>query len=111
MIEQALFSYICNEVGMIYPSMIPAKVTYPAMVYSIVTESDQQSLQRACYTTTYRIQIDIYAKSYQALKQYKQRLKEALYRFEYFPHALNGYEGYESDTALFRQTLDFKIIL
>ncbi|MBL4730280.1 MAG: DUF3168 domain-containing protein [Sulfurimonas sp.] len=87
---------------------MPQNSIKPALVYSVVSENDKQSLNGSvAYGTKHRFQIDIYSESYLEVKAIKQQVKEALYSFSHFPHNLNVSEGSEKDTRLFRQTLDF----
>lgn len=112
MIEQDLFSHLSTEVTLVnervYPLLMPQDCKKPALIYTMVSENDKQSINSlGAYDTKHRFQIDMYSKSYAEVKAIKKQVKTALYSFISFPHNLSVLEGYERDTKLFRQTIDF----
>lgn len=108
MIEQELFAHLNENVsvdGRIYPALMPQDCQLPAIVYLVVTENDEQLLVGDVSHVRFLVQIDVYAKSYGAVKQLKNEVKNALYSFKYYPIGLNVSETYESETRLFRQMI------
>lgn len=111
MIEEELYTHLKNNVALvnerIYPLVMPQKSVKPALVYSVISDSDIETL--GCVVgNNIRFQIDIYGQSYSNVKMIKEELKTALYSFVYKPQNLSVTEGYEEDTKLHRQTFDFK---
>lgn len=114
MTEMELFSHLSTNVPLVdervYPLLMPENCAKPALVYTLISENDKQSLNSSkAYGMRQRFQIDVYGKTYSSVKMIKEQVKEALYLFSKFPHGLSVTEGYESDTKLFRQTLDFNL--
>ena len=94
----------------IFPLIIPEKSTMPCIVYTVINDKDNASLQGDIYSNDVTVQIDCYSSKYAQVKEVKEAVKEALYKFSYYPHDLNSMDIYEEDTKLHRQSINFKII-
>ena len=94
----------------IFPLIIPEKSTMPCAVYTVINDKDNASLQGDIYSNDVTVQIDCYSSKYAQAKAVKEAVKEALYKFSYYPHDLNSMDIYEEDTKLHRQLINFKII-
>lgn len=112
MIEEDLFTHLKASVASvserIYPLIMPQNCVKPALVYTVVSDLDEQSLN-GCTLQDIRFQIDIYGNSYAEVKGILTEVKSALYTFGSNPIGLNSRDGFDSDEALFRQIIDFKI--
>lgn len=112
MIEQELYAHLnaANLAsGKIYPLKMPGNTVKPAIVYTTVNKRDIQYLGGQKFREEIRLQIDCYAETYAAVKQLEEETKAVLYLFEYPPYELRSIDGYEDQTKLYRQILDFKI--
>lgn len=112
MIEE-LYKYLRINVasvsGRVYPMIMPQDCVKPAIVYSVVNNGDQQNLNDRETYQEIRFQIDIYANSYMEAQTISTEVKSDLYDYEHFPYGLNSRDGFDSDTELFRQIIEFKI--
>ncbi len=113
MIEQELFTHLKNNVPLvserIYPLIMPQDCTKPALVYTVVNDGDNKGLEGCISSYDTRFQVDVYATSYLAAKNIKNEVKSALYAFSSYPEGLNSRDGFEEDTELFRQIIDFTL--
>ena len=113
MIESALFFYLQAKVpsvgGRVYPLVMPQDCKKPALVYTVVNDSDNRGLDGCVGSCNTRFQVDVYAKSYLQAKDIKNEVKNALYLFDHYPEVLNSRDGYEEDRELFRQIIDFTL--
>jgi len=111
MIEQDLFSHLSTNVtqvdGRVYPLIMPQDSEKPSIVYTIVADSDKSSINNGAYGFDMRVQIDVYAPSYILAKEIRDSVKSAMYTFVHYPHGFSARDGYESDTKLFRQLIEF----
>jgi hypothetical protein len=112
MIEQELVAHIKDNVpslsGRFFAKMMPQNSLKPAVVYSVINDSDIETL--GCVIgSDVRFQLDIYAESYAEVKLIKEEVKQALYSFKYKPFNLSSMDDYEDETKLYREMLDFKI--
>lgn len=113
MIEEQLFSHLKANVASvgnrIYPLIMPQDCVKPALVYTVVHDSDIQSISNCAVSQDVRFQIDVYGNSYAEVKGILTEVKSALYTFEAHPIGLNSRDGFDSSEELFRQIIDFKI--
>ena len=113
MIEALLFSHLSTEVVLVnervYPLLMPQDCEKPALVYTIVNDSDSQGVNGGLTGFNIRVQIDCYANSYIKAKELKNAVKVALYDFLHYPHGLNSRDIYEESTKLHRQLIDFNL--
>lgn len=93
----------------IYHSIAPVKAIAPFIVISVINDKDLISLQGDNYSNSILFQIDCYEKSYLKVMKLKGAVKDAMYKFNKQPHNFNSRDGYEEDTKLHRQLIQFKI--
>lgn len=89
-----------------YPLVMPENVTYPAIRYSVSTAEENfvdsnQLLQR------YRVQIDLFAKTYKGTVDLRSQVQAAVRAMPEFIEQSIDIDGYETDTKVFRWTLDY----
>lgn len=108
-IETALFSHLSANVpladGRVYPLVAPMSVSFPAVVYTTVSDVDHGYMLCDDGNAT-RMQIDCYDETFSGSIAIKDEVKAALYSFEHYPHDLNTQSLYEKETGLFRQMIE-----
>jgi len=113
MIEADLFSHLSTNVALVnervYPLLMPQDCEKPALVYTIINDSDSRCINGGSTGFKMRVQIDCYANSYLKAKELKDSVKTALYSFEYYPYDLNSRDIYEENAELHRQLIDFNL--
>ena len=113
MIETELYQHLDSNVssvnGRISPLIMPQNTDKPALVYTVISDSDEHSLEGGSCAGVIRVQIDVYAKTYAEAKTVKDEVKAALYSFSYLPYDLITLDGFEDGQELSRQIIDFKI--
>ncbi len=113
MIEEELFTHLKDNVPLVdervYPLIMPQDCTKPALVYAVVNDGDNHCAEGDVSSYDTRFQVDVYALSYMEAKNIKNEVKSALYAFTSYPEALNSRDGFEEDTELFRQIIDFTL--
>ena len=85
----------------LYPARLPDDVTFPAMAYSVVSQTPSAS--EGC--TRSRVQIDSYAASYAVLKSLRDGLI-ALANITGTWTYQGGPDFFEDDSKVFRQVVD-----
>lgn len=113
MIETELYQHLNTNVtsvgGRISPQVMPQGSAKPALVYTVISDADEHSLEGGSCAGIMRVQIDIYAKTYAEAKTIKEEVKTSLYSFAYKPYELNTYDGFDEEREFSRQIIDFKI--
>lgn len=82
---------------------------FPCLVYTAISDSDQQSLQGETSFNKIWFQIDCYAKSYKQVKELRDALKDALYSFNHIPYDFVSRDRKEDKEKLYRQIVEFKL--
>jgi len=96
--------------GRLYPNIIPQNTKMPAAVYTVINNRDDQCTTTGqAYKSVQRFQIDIYAKTYKEVQQITTEVKNSLYSFNNTPFDISNRDGFETDSELFRQIIEFKI--
>lgn len=116
MIELELRNYLLSVLEIkeiigkkLFANIAPQDVVGPFMVFTVVNDTDQNSVQGDNYSNNTLFQIDCYDKSYSKVKKLKGAVKKAMYEFSYHPYDFNSRDGYESNTKLHRQLINFKL--
>jgi len=109
-----MINYIADNTpllqGRIYPLIIPQNTQMPAAVYTVINNRDDQCTTTGqAYKSVQRFQIDIYANTYKEVQQITTAVKSALYSFPNVPFEISNRDGFETDSELFRQIIEFKI--
>lgn len=115
MTESQVYSLLKNNAtlntlisGRIYPLVAPQNVSYPYMTYQVVSGIRMQCLKGNIYQGNFRFQIDVWGKTYSNVKAISEAVKDCLVGF-LDSNSINIMDGYENETQLFRQIIDFKI--
>jgi len=113
MTEADLYSHLSGNVasvsGRVYPNIMPQDCQKPALVYTVISDIDNQGLEGCVSSNNMRFQVDVYAPSYMEAKTVKNEVKAALYTFSLYPMNLNSTDGFEEEEELFRQIIDFTL--
>lgn len=113
MTEAELYSHLKTNVASVservYPLIMPQDCEKPALVYTVISDIDNQGLEGCVSSNNMRFQVDVYATSYLEAKTIKNEVKAALYTFELYPMELNSTDGFEEEQELFRQIIDFTL--
>jgi hypothetical protein len=109
MIETIVYDKL-NELNYpIYPIKLPQNASYPAITYIVVADNGQQDItQNSVYARDVRVQVDVWAKSYKEVKTIKAQVWAKLVELK--ANNLMAVDGFESDTELYREIIDFKIL-
>lgn len=113
MIEETLVAHLKANVTLVssrvYPLIMPQDCEKPALVYTVVNDSDNQALEGCVSSNEVRFQVDVYAESYASAKAVLTEVKSALYSFDLYPLDLSSRDGFGEDQELFRQIIDFTV--
>ena len=93
----------------IYAKVAAQNAKNPFIIFSVINDRDITSLQGDVYLSNVHFQIDCYSASYLKVKELKGAVKEAMYKFKYYPYNFTSRDDHESDTKLHRQLIEFKI--
>lgn len=115
MIESDLVSHLKSDVtlntligGRIYPLVAPQNVIKPYITYQVISDNNKQCLRGGIYKNSVRCQIDCWSTKYSEVKAIKQAVINRLVGFK-SSSDINPMDGYESETLLYRQIIDFTI--
>jgi hypothetical protein len=109
MIEAAVYSKLSELGYQVYPIKLPQNASYPAITYMVIADNGEQNLTTAdIYARNVRVQVDIWAKSYKDVKTIKAQVWAKLVELK--ASNLTAIDGFESDTELYREIIDFKIL-
>ena len=92
----------------VYPVKIKQNTTFPCAVYFVVAEvsKDADNKNEIVYKS-YRMQVDIYSKSYKEAKNLKDKAIDLL--LELNATEISAVDMYEDEEMLYREMIDFKI--
>lgn len=93
----------------IYPLVAPQDCKTPYIRYQNINDADVTSVQGDNYENKILMQIDVFSTSYKEVKEILGAVKVAMYEFKHFPHDFNARDGYEQETKLHRQLIQFKL--
>lgn len=88
----------------LYPAILPDDVTFPAMVYTVI--SDVPTGSGICLQS--RVQVDCYAVSYATVKAMRDAVL-ALNKTTVSWSYVGGSDFYEDDSELYRQEMDILV--
>jgi hypothetical protein len=93
----------------IYPVIAPDKSQSPYVVYQVVFSNSENVLDGSTGLVNTRIQFDVYAKSYQEVKQLFAQLDSLMNLWSIKNVSLGSSDGFESAVKLYRVTGDYSI--
>lgn len=110
MIESTLQGALKGLVGgRVFPSVLPLDHVFPAMVYSTVGVDPHNTICGSADAEEVRIQLDIYAKTLAEILTLRSMAIAAVEGAFESVIRTNDFDGYESDTKLFRRIIEFSI--
>jgi hypothetical protein len=94
--------------GRCYPLVATDPVVKPYIIYSVISDVQENGLDGFLDIANKRIQVDVYTTSYGATKTLAASCKAAMVGVGSSIH-LSSQELFESDTQLYRITMDFSL--
>lgn len=114
--EKALVKHLRDDAELlklidrrINPLFIPEGEKTPCLTYQIINNKENKSIQGDMSYEKIRVQIDCWANSYSHVKEIRGAVKNALNTFKYQVLNFTSRDGYEKETKLYRQLIDFNI--
>ena len=92
----------------IYPLTAPQNVVKPYATYRVIGNKGNQCLQGGVYQKDKRFQIDCWSLTYSNVKAISEAVVNSLVGFK-ASNNINVMDGYESETLLYRQIIDFNL--
>jgi len=91
----------------VYPMILPLATNFPAYTYDLISINTSEATINGVMPQNLRIQISIYTKTYQQLKQeYTKVISKMLTIKSYL---LDANEMYENETKLYSMNIDFSV--
>lgn len=106
-IRAALVAAATSAGNRVYPLKVADGATFPAAVYTRVSTAPVNSLDGHSGKDSVRVQIDCYAKTYDAAKTLAGEVRAAMGALKCVP--INDADLYEEDVKLYRVVLEFNI--
>jgi hypothetical protein len=113
MIEQDLYEHLKASVplvgGRVFANVLHQDTIKPAMVYTVISEKSDDSLLMHCADADVTIdwQIHIYGDAYLANKLVKNEVKSALKSFAHHVEDVVVQDGFDQETELYVQIVNF----
>jgi hypothetical protein len=95
--------------GRCYPLTAPDPVTKPYIIYSVISDVQENGIGGFAGISNQRMQVDAYATSYGAVKTLAASIKTAMSTAAFTNIHLSSQDLHESDTQLYRISMDFSI--
>ena len=92
----------------IYPLTAPQNVVKPYITYQVINGNSNQCFSGGIYQEDIRFQIDCWSTSYANVKAISEAVVNSLVGFKK-SYNINVMDGYESETLLYRQIIDFNL--
>ena len=115
MIEIDLVAHLKSDVALtnligarIYPLVAPQNVVKPYITYQVINGNNNQCFSGGIYQKDIRFQIDCWSLKYSEVKAISEAVVKRLEGFK-SSNNINVIDGYESETLLYRQLIDFKL--
>lgn len=115
MTEAEVYSLLKNDAGVnalvsgrVYPLVAPQNVAKPYVTYQVVSGLKFQCMGGQIYQGDFRFQIDVWSTTYSNVKAISEAVKNCLIGFK-DSNNINIIDGYENETQLFRQIIDFNL--
>jgi hypothetical protein len=95
--------------GRCYPLVAPELVVKPYIVYSVISNVPSVSLDGPTDTEQRRIQVDVWGETYASVKGLEVTIKSTMAGSSIVNIPLSTMDLYESETKLFRISMDFSV--
>lgn len=95
--------------GRAYPMVAPQGVVKPYIIYHVVSNVPSVSLDGPNGTENRRMQVDVWADTYGGAKTLEGQVKAAMAAASIVNVPLSTRDEYESETQLFRVSMDYSV--
>lgn len=110
MVETSIFDALKDLVnGRCYPMTLPQNPTYPSIVYARVGSTPANVLEGGSTIDHVRIQVDAFAKTYDAAKTLAASVRSAMEAAEFKATLQLDFDYYEPELDLYQVTQDFYV--
>lgn len=92
----------------IYPLVAPQNVVKPYITYQVINGNNKQCISGGIYQKDVRFQIDCWGLTYSNVKAVEETVIKRLEGFKK-SNNIKSMDGYEPETLLYRQLIDFKL--
>lgn len=93
--------------GKVFPYVAPQGTVAPWLVFSLPSDNEDDVMCGQSGASSNSVQIDVYATTIDEATAIRAQAKDALKPL--MPTSLMGTKGYESDTGLYRATIEVQI--
>mgnify|MGYP006921298104 CR=1 FL=1 len=109
-IEQDLYNALDGLAsGRVYPLVIPEKGTVPAIVYSRIASTPENTLEGGATIDQIRFQVDTYAKTYAEAKTLANSVRGVMESASFKGTLQTDQDLFEPDVKLYRVTQDYYV--
>ncbi len=116
-LESALYSALSGDAAIaavvgsgIYPVIIPQDAAFPAITYTRISGGQQNDLTGYEGTENPRMQIDVWGKTYAAVKDLAAKVRAAMNAAITFSAIqISDQDLYEDDMKIYRVSMDFSV--
>lgn len=110
MIEQTIFNTLKNLSGnRVYPLVMPQNPTLPAIVYSRVSINPFNRLEGGSSIDQIRMQIDVYASTYSAVKSLAESVRTAMEAASFKATLQLEQDFFEPNLNIYQVTQDYYV--
>ena len=107
MVEQDVYLQLTKLNIPVYPVKIKQNSPFPCATYMVVSEVKKNDLDANIYGVIYRMQVNIWSKSYKEVKELANRSVSLLSEIE--AKEINLYDLYEDEVELYRIVINFNL--
>lgn len=108
MIEVKVYSQLTKLNIPVYPIKIKQGSEFPCITYQVVSINKENDINAGIYGSRYRIQVDIWGRSYKEVKELSLNVVEVLNEIGAKSFSLQ--DLYENETELYREMIEFNLI-
>lgn len=95
--------------GRVYPLLMPCDAQYTSIVYQFVAITEEPFVNAGQLIQRYRVQIKVYAQSYDEAASKRGEVVEAVRAMPEFVAQVVDFDDYEPDDKLFVWTIDVEL--
>jgi len=107
MIAKDVYTQLTKLNVPVYPVKIKQGSEFPCVTYMVVADTKKNDLNANIYGANYRVQVDIWARSYKEAKELAQSAVELLSEIK--AKDINLQDLYEDEIELYRVMIDFNL--
>lgn len=95
--------------GRCYPMTAPDRTERPYIVYQVISNVPENTLDGADGTENRRVQVDVWGKSYGESKTLELLVKSAMEAASFINILMVSRDSFESETQLYRVSIDYSV--